>query len=98
MLKRKNAELITFSGQLHGIGFRRTVFGLAEDYPELRGYVKNIPNNAVELLLIGATNEIEMLLDDIINHERLKYYIKSVEHSRIITVENYDKFSIKIGE
>ena len=93
LIKNKNANLIIFSGKLHDIDFRHAIFELSKAYENLCGYVRNIPDFAIELLLIGEQNEIEMFLDDIIHHE-LGCHITSMDYSKIDNIETYNNFSI----
>lgn len=48
---------IRFSGQVQGVGFRFTARALARDY-RVTGYVKNLPNGQVEMVVEGPKQEI----------------------------------------
>ncbi|MBN1870715.1 MAG: acylphosphatase [Candidatus Omnitrophica bacterium] len=51
---------IIFSGRVQGVGFRFTVQRLALTLG-LKGWVRNLPNGSVEVLVEGAKQRIEEL-------------------------------------
>ena len=53
-----------YSGRVQGIGFRYTAEKLAHNLG-LVGYVKNLPNNSVELVCEGSKESIERLFEQI---------------------------------
>jgi acylphosphatase len=55
---------IFFSGRVQGVGFRATCQSLARSI-EVVGYVRNLPDGRVELLVEGETGEIDTLLTTI---------------------------------
>lgn len=60
----KSAKLINFSGYVQGVGFRYTASRIAKRY-DLTGYVKNLSNGDVEMLLQGPQDDIQDCLEDI---------------------------------
>ena len=52
---------VYYWGKVQGVGFRYTVFGLAQHYP-LTGYVKNMLDGQVELVVEGEAEAIERFL------------------------------------
>jgi len=50
---------LRYSGQVQGVGFRWTVRGLVGDLP-LDGYVRNLRDGTVELVLEGAPRDLEV--------------------------------------
>lgn len=55
---------VYFSGQVQGVGFRYTVMRLSANL-EVTGYVRNLPDGRVQLIVEGASGEIDRLLDGI---------------------------------
>ena len=55
---------ILFSGRVQGVGFRFTCQSLARNV-EVAGYVRNLPDGRVELLVEGEGSEIDAFLTTI---------------------------------
>lgn len=55
---------VVYSGRVQGVGFRATTCSLASGYP-VSGYVKNLPDGAVELVASGDSAEVAQFLDAI---------------------------------
>jgi len=51
-----------FSGHVQGVGFRYTVSNLALQY-NVQGYVKNLPDGRVELVMEGPDSDQQELLE-----------------------------------
>ena len=64
-----------FSGQVQGVGFRYTVMSLAQRY-DLTGYVRNLSDGRVELVMEGNDTDRSGLLDDV--KQRMEEYIAKV--------------------
>jgi len=58
------AKKITFIGSVQGVGFRFTANSIARRY-RLAGYVRNLSNGGVEMLVQGAQQDIDDCLIDI---------------------------------
>ena len=52
---------IFYSGNVQGVGFRFTTHRIAQDY-EVTGYVRNLPDRRVELVVEGSELQIENFL------------------------------------
>ena len=66
-----------FSGAVQGVGFRLTAIRLATSYPNLTGFVRNLPDGRVELVAEGNHTDLAAFLDDI--EERMSGYVRSVD-------------------
>jgi acylphosphatase len=53
-----------FGGRVQGVGFRYTVQNLAQQF-DVRGYVKNLPDRRVELVMEGEASEMNDLVNAI---------------------------------
>ena len=58
---------IYYSGMVQGVGFRYTVQRCAKDL-NLKGWVKNLKDGRVEILVEGKKELIEQLIDEINKH------------------------------
>lgn len=52
---------VTYAGRVQGVGFRYTAQGLAARF-SLAGYVRNLPDGRVELVVEGEADEVEAVL------------------------------------
>lgn len=55
---------IVFFGQVQGVGFRYSACRIADRY-DLTGYVRNLPDGAVECLVEGEDKDIDTLVADL---------------------------------
>jgi acylphosphatase len=55
---------VLYSGRVQGVGFRATCRWLARGF-DIVGYVRNLPDGRVELVLEGEPGEIDRLLNEI---------------------------------
>ena len=65
---------ILYSGRVQGVGFRFTAERYALDL-ELKGWVKNLPDGRVEILVEGSKEIIEQFCQNIEKH--FQGYIKN---------------------
>jgi acylphosphatase len=54
-------RLVHYSGRVQGVGFRATAEDIARDYP-VTGWVKNLPDGRVELLVEGPEAAVKKFL------------------------------------
>ena len=57
---------VHFLGRVQGVGFRWSTWKLADKYP-LAGYVKNLPNGSVEMIVEGEESEAKAFLSALRN-------------------------------
>ena len=69
------AKHVFYEGRVQGVGFRYTVRHLAKGY-DILGWVRNLPDGRVELLIGGEPEEVAGFLDAIVESE-LAGFIKS---------------------
>lgn len=65
---------VIYQGRVQGVGFRYTVQGLAENFP-VAGFVRNVPDGSVELVVEGPADQVEEFLDEVAR--RMATYIQS---------------------
>lgn len=70
---------ITFSGHVQGVGFRMTAIHLAQDLP-LSGTVENLPDGDVEIVLQGASADIDTLVESL--REQFGSYVRNMTQVR----------------
>lgn len=58
------AKKIVFSGRVQGVGFRFTALNIASRY-ELKGYVRNLPDDDVEMVAQGPAETIDECVRDL---------------------------------
>ena len=59
------AQLVYYSGDVQGVGFRATAVWIARMHPAVRGWVRNLPDGRVELLADGNTEAVAAFLDEV---------------------------------
>ena len=85
------AKKITFSGRVQGVGFRYTAHNIASRYG-LSGYVRNLHNGSVELLIQGSSADIDSCLDEL--KDEFKGYIAETKIEEISADTNLTSFKI----
>lgn len=75
---------VFYEGRVQGVGFRWTVKDVARGF-DVTGWVKNLPDGRVELLVFGEAAEVEAFLHEI-EDSPLKCHIKNAT----VQPESYD--------
>jgi acylphosphatase len=70
-------RLVHYSGRVQGVGFRATAEEIAHDYP-VTGWVKNLPDGRVELLVEGPEAAVKKFLQAVRSH-----WDKNIEKEQI---------------
>jgi acylphosphatase len=81
-----------FSGRVQGVGFRYTVHNLAMPH-DVRGYVRNLPDGRVELVMEGPDQEMNQLLDSI--RQKMTHFIRQVDTQEGPATNSFNGFAIK---
>jgi acylphosphatase len=81
-----------FSGRVQGVGFRYTVHNLAMPH-NVRGYVRNLPDGRVELVMEGPDDEMDCLVDAI--RQKMGHFIRQVDTQTEPASNAFNGFSIK---
>ncbi|RMG04199.1 MAG: acylphosphatase [Planctomycetota bacterium] len=83
---------VYFSGRVQGVGFRYTTERTARSY-QITGYVKNLPDGRVELIVEGESTEIDRFLEDL--KRKMGGYIRDVQTAVRAPTGTFDGFSIR---
>lgn len=84
---------LVFSGRVQGVGFRYTVKNIAMQH-DVSGFVRNLPDGKVELVIEGPDGEVDMVLEAL--KCRMCDYIRKVDtHTMPPTGEFEHQFSIR---
>jgi len=81
-----------FRGRVQGVGFRYSVKNLALQY-DVRGYVRNLPDGGVELVMEGPDDEMDRFEQDI--RQKMSAFIQGVETSTSPAASQFTDFSIR---
>lgn len=87
-----NRHTCIFSGRVQGVGFRYTTQNLAMQF-NVRGYVRNLPDNRVELVMEGPDDEMNRLLDAI--KRRMEEFIRQTTCDVSPATGEFADFSIR---
>lgn len=82
---------VYFSGNVQGVGFRYTAYRVAARY-RVAGYVKNLKDGRVELVVEGEASEVERFLTSL--NEIMKSYIIDEERQQEMYLGEFRRFEI----
>lgn len=88
---RRQREVF-FSGKVQGVGFRYTVRSLAAR-TAVTGFVRNLPDGRVHLVVEGAAEEVAGFVD-VVKHE-LERYILDVQETERPGDGRFQEFEIR---
>jgi acylphosphatase len=88
----REQRLVIFEGQVQGVGFRYTACRLASRY-DVAGYVRNLPNGAVECVIEGLADQIDMLIADI--RSDFDPYIHEVRQQKAPPTGKFRSFTVR---
>lgn len=81
-----------FSGRVQGVGFRYTVKNVALQY-NVHGFVKNLPDGRVELVMEGPDPDMDQLVSDV--NQRMNGFIQRVDQVEDPATGEFQQFQIK---
>lgn len=82
---------IRYSGHVQGVGFRYTTRHIAQGY-DVVGYVKNLPDGRVELVVEGESKEVAAFLAEV--DRQLGRYIRDTKQDRAPATGHFGDFTI----
>ena len=83
---------VYYAGQVQGVGFRYTVRSLALRF-DVTGFVRNLPDGRVHLVVEGAGDDIGTLLDEI--KAEMSRYVEDVQETVRPASGRFSSFSIR---
>lgn len=89
---KKIGRKYKFFGRVQGVNFRFTTLQISKNFP-VTGYVKNLDDGSVELLVYGKKEDVEDFVDDVRNYFKRNITNFTVEEVPYSTA--YTKFSIE---
>ncbi len=60
----QTAKHVIFRGRVQGVGFRYTASHIAGRY-EVTGFVRNLPDGSVEMLVQGSAQQVDHCIQDV---------------------------------
>jgi acylphosphatase len=81
-----------FSGHVQGVGFRYTAMNIAQSY-DVTGYVRNLADGGVEMVVEGNDAQRKGLIDEL--REHMGDYIRDVKQSESPGTGEFVRFSIQ---
>ncbi len=88
----RQCRQVHFSGIVQGVGFRYTARRLAERF-DVAGYVKNLPDGRVELVVEGPPDQIDAFLQAI--SEQMGHYIRRIDQQVSSPTGRFTGFEIR---
>ena len=83
-----------FRGRVQGVGFRYTTKNIAMRH-NVTGYVRNLPDGRVELVMEGPPQEMQDVLEGV--KQRMNGYIQGVDLNELPATGEFAHFSIRHG-
>ena len=89
----KKRLYVFFSGTVQGVGFRFTTERIARRYPDITGFVRNLPNGQVEIVAEGEEKTLQEFVKAI--QEAFSSYIQKADIHWEEASGEYEDFGIK---
>ena len=81
-----------YAGRVQGVGFRYTVRSLAAGF-DVTGYVRNLPDGRVHLVVEGAAEEVDAFLDAI--KAEMSHYMGEIREAVRPATGRFQSFEIR---
>jgi acylphosphatase len=81
-----------FDGRVQGVGFRYTAQNIALQY-DVGGYVRNLPDGRVELVLEGEDEVVDQIVSNV--SRRMNSYIRGIQTSTAPATGEFSDFGIR---
>jgi acylphosphatase len=83
---------VCYTGRVQGVGFRYTVRSLAVRF-DVTGFVRNLPDGRVQLVVEGVAGELDAFLDAI--KREMRNYIGDVQQTVRPAAGRFQSFGIR---
>jgi acylphosphatase len=81
-----------FSGHVQGVGFRFTAIDIADQFPEITGFVRNLRDGRVEVVAEGPEERVSAFVVAV--EDAMGPYIRGVDKSQAPATGEFSDFSI----
>ena len=88
----EHTEQILFSGRVQGVGFRQTTNRIASGLP-VRGFVRNLPDRRVEVIVTGSAASIQRLIAGL--QDYFGSGITDIDRQIIDAPEEFQNFEVR---
>ncbi len=85
-------RVVHFRGHVQGVGFRQTTHLLAQRFA-VSGYVRNMPDGRVKLVMVGTPREMDQFEQAIL--ERLGEFIRDRSVDTLPATDDFTEFEIR---
>ena len=82
-----------FRGHVQGVGFRYATQRIAAHHCEVTGFVQNLDDGSVRLVIEGEAAELQAMLDEV--RSQLRDYIRQVDDWRLPATGEFQGFDIR---
>ena len=83
---------VYFAGRVQGVGFRYTTRNIAENY-EMVGFVRNMPDGRVEVVIEGEETQLTAFLDEL--NRQMSRYITEISLQDEPCQDEFNGFEIR---
>ena len=83
---------VRYRGRVQGVGFRYTARSIAQSYA-VTGYVKNVADGSVELVVEGRAEDVFSVLRAVRN--RMGRYIRDVQEATLPATGQFTDFDVR---
>jgi acylphosphatase len=92
MVSEPTRRSIYYSGRVQGVGFRYTTRQIAQRYA-VTGFVRNLPDRRVELVVEGEAGELQRFLGELA--ETMQDFIRDTQSSQTAPTGEFHQFEIR---
>src|ERR1051325_4435467 len=85
-------RVVHFSGRVQGVGFRYTVKNIVLPH-SIRGYVRNLPDGRVELVMEGPDSEMDEIVQAI--GQKMAGFVRKVDSNTLPASGEFAGFDIR---
>ena len=81
-----------FKGRVQGVGFRYQTLNMAKNF-EVSGFVRNLPDGRVELVVEGERIEAERMIAELA--EQMAFFIRGIDQEAVDEERAHSGFSVR---
>jgi acylphosphatase len=85
-------KTIHFTGRVQGVGFRYTARNIAQQY-KVRGFVRNLPDGRVELVMEGSERETSAVIEEL--KRKMAGFVRNVNVQTAPAIDEFEDFEIR---